>query len=319
MVRALVDQDIKPREILFDVADDRLEFEVGVESDESALIEALADTPVLVTSSRLPVTERVLESAPDLELVAKIGTGLDSVDLVAAADNGVTVVHTPGLNALSVAEHALSLLLAVNRNVFLGQQALEAGKWRDAMPTSRPVAGQTIGIVGFGNVGSRVAGLLDGFNADVLAYDPYVHEIDTQITGAELVSLDRLLTESDAVVVTAELTEETRGMIDEAAFEKLSEDATLVNTARGPIVDQSALVDAIRTGSIAGAGLDVFETEPLPADSPLHEYDEIVVTPHIAASTDRSRRATIEALIELVNAYVREESLPDRFVAADPA
>lgn len=318
MVRALVDQDIKPREILFEVADDRVDFEIGVESDEASLIDALADKEVLITSSRLPVTERVLEFAPELELIAKIGTGLDSLDLEAAAANGVTVVYTPGLNALSVAEHALSLLLTVNRNVLRGQQALENGKWRDAMPTSRPVAQQTIGIVGFGNVGSRVAGLLDGFNAEMLVYDPYVHEINTQVTGAELVSLNHLLTESDAIVVTAELTEETRGMIDEKAFEKMSADATLVNTARGPIVDQSALVEAIRTGSIASAGLDVFETEPLPADSPLHEYDNIVVTPHIGASTNRARRAAIEALTELVNTYVGNELPPDRFVAAVP-
>ncbi len=317
MIQALVDQDIKPRKILFGVVSNNIELEIGVESDETTLIDALLDKEVLITSSRLPVTEKVLESASELELIAKIGTGLDSIDLEAAAENNVTVVYTPGLNALSVAEHALSLLLTVNRNVSLGQQALENGKWRDSMPTSRPVAQQTIGIIGFGNVGSRVAGLLDGFNAEVLVYDPYVHEVDTQITGTELVSLDYLLTESDAIVVTSELTEETQGMINEEAFEKMSTDVTLINTARGPIVDQSALIKAIQNESIAGAGLDVFETEPLPADSPLHEYDNIVVTPHIAASTDRARSAAIETLIGLVNAYVANESLPERFVAVE--
>ncbi|NGM71299.1 D-3-phosphoglycerate dehydrogenase [Natronolimnobius sp. AArcel1] len=317
MVQALVDQDIKPREILFDVANSDVNIEIGVENTETALVDALTNKEVLITSSRLPVTKRVLESASELELIAKIGTGLDSVDLEAAAENDTTVVYTPGLNALSVAEHALSLLLTVNRNVFLGQQALENGNWRDSMPTSRPVTQQTVGIIGFGNVGSRVAGLLDGFNAEVLVYDPYVHEVDTQITGTELVSLDHLLTESDAIIVTAELTEETRGMIGKEAFEKMSPEATIVNTARGPIVDQSALVEAIRNESIAGAGLDVFETEPLPVDSLLHEYANIVVTPHIGASTDRSRRATIETLIGLVNTHTANESVPERFVAVD--
>lgn len=316
-MNGLVDQDIKPRNRLVAGLGDRLNLEVGVESSEDALIDALEGTEILFTTSRLPVTERVLEAATDLELVAKIGTGLDSIDLAAATDHGVSVVYTPGLNALSVAEHAIALLLAVNRNVLLGQQKLEDGGWRDSMPTSQPVAQQTVGIVGFGNIGSRVAGLLSGFQTETIVSDPYVHEIDTQITGAELVSLEELLSTADAVVVTAELTDETRGLIDEDALEMMAEDATLVNTARGPIVDQSALIDAIREGSIAGAGLDVFETEPLPPDSPLHEYDNVVVTPHIAASAVNARRDAIGTLVELAETYLSDEELPDRFVAAE--
>lgn len=316
-MNGLVDQDIKPRDQLSIDLGDRLDLEVGVENNEDALIDALEGTEILFTTSRLPVTERVLEAATDLDLVAKIGTGLDSIDLEAASDHGVTVVYTPGLNAISVAEHAIALLLAVNRNIVLGQQMLEAGGWRDSMPTSQPVAQQTVGIIGFGDIGSRVAGLLSGFQTETIVSDPYVHEIDTQITGAELVSLEELLSTADAVVVTAELTDETRGLIDEDALEMMSEDATLVNTARGPIVDQSALVDAIQEGSIAGAGLDVFETEPLPADSPLHEYDNVIVTPHIAASTITSRRDAIGMLADLTKTYLDEEELPDRFVATD--
>lgn len=319
MISGLVDQDIKPREPLFTDLEERIQLEVGVDSDEGTLADALEDTEILFTTSRLPVTDRVLEAATELELVAKIGTGIDSINLEAAADHGVTVIYTPGLNALAVAEHAIALLLAVNRNVLRGQRTLEAGGWRDKMSMGRPVAQQTVGIVGFGNVGNRVAGLLSGFQTETLAYDPYVHEIDTQTTGAELVSLEELLTSSDAVIVTAELTEETRGLIDADALEKMSADATLVNTARGPIVDQPALVNAVKNGSIAGAGLDVFENEPLPADSPLHEHDDIVVTPHIAATARNARRDIVEMLVDLVTAYVNAEELPDRFVAAHPS
>jgi D-3-phosphoglycerate dehydrogenase / 2-oxoglutarate reductase len=319
MFQGLVDQDIKPSEQLNAGVDNSIDLEFGVESTEDALINALENKEVLFTTSRLPVTKQVLTETTDLQLIAKIGTGLDSIDREAAAANDVTVVYTPGLNARSVAEHALSLLLTVNRNVVLGQRTLEAGGWRDSMPTSQPVTGKTVGIIGFGNVGSRVAGLLSGFDANILTYDPYIHEIDTQITGAKRVSLEKLLTSSDAVIVTAELTEETYGMIDREALELMPENATLVNTARGPIVDQDALIEAIHNEKIAGAGLDVFETEPLPSDSPLHEYGNIVVTPHMGASTIDARQAAIDSLTDLVNTYVNNEELPERFVAARPS
>ncbi|WP_233204036.1 NAD(P)-dependent oxidoreductase [Halegenticoccus soli] len=162
--RALVDQDIQPAERLRERSTNRFDLTFGVDSTEEALIESLEGQSVLFTTSRLPVSERVLRRASSLELVAKVGTGLDSVDLSAAADFGVGVIYTPGFNALSVAEHALALLLTVNRNVVAGRDTLRAGGWRDTMPTSRPVTGTTVGIVGFGDVGRRFAGLLTGFN-----------------------------------------------------------------------------------------------------------------------------------------------------------
>jgi D-3-phosphoglycerate dehydrogenase / 2-oxoglutarate reductase len=315
MIDALVDQDIKPRKRLVAGVGGRFALDFGVEHTESALVQSLDGKRALFTTSRLPVSRHVINQADDLELVAKIGTGLDSIDLGAAADAGVTVVYTPGLNALSVAEHAVSLLLAVNRNIVLGQRTLESGRWRDSMPTSRQIAHGTVGIVGFGNIGRRVASLLGGFNVDLLTYDPYVHEIDTDLTGATVTGFEELLADSDAVIVTAEATDETRGMIDSEALELMSDDATLVNTARGSIVDHEALVDAVQEGTIAGAGLDVFETEPLPADSPLHEFENVVVTPHIGASTLKAREAVIDTLADLALLYFGDGQLPDRFVA----
>ncbi|THE65965.1 D-3-phosphoglycerate dehydrogenase [Salinadaptatus halalkaliphilus] len=318
MLSGLIDQDLKPREPLVADLEGDVQLEVGVEATEAALIDALGGTNVLFTTSRLPVTETVLEAATDLELVAKIGTGIDSIDLDAAAEHDVTVVYTPGLNALAVAEHAVSLLLAVNRNVLRGQRTIEAGGWRDEMPLSRSLTGQTIGIVGFGNVGKRVAGLLDGFHTETLAFDPYVHEIDTQITGTTLLELEELLARADSVVVTAALTDETRGMIDADALESLDDDAVLVNTSRGAIVDQPALLEAIRDGSIGGAGLDAFETEPLPEDSPFRDHDNVVLTPHIAATTREYRHSAVETLAELTTAHIEGSDLPDRFVAVRP-
>lgn len=315
---ALVDQDVKPRDVLERGVGDAIRLDVGVDPTEDALIERLEGVEILFTTSRLPVSRRVLEAADSLRLVAKIGTGLDTIDLDAAADCDVTVVYTPGLNALSVAEHALTLLLSVKRNVLIGKRALEAGKWRDEVPNATPVAGTSVGIVGFGNVGSRLAGLLDGFNVDVYAYDPYIHDIDTQITGATLTDFETVLSEPEAVVITAEHTEETRGMIDADALATMDDDAVLVNTARGPIVDTGALLDALRAGTIGGAGLDVFETEPLPAESSLHEFENVITTPHIAASSVRARSEIIETLVDCAFEFLDGGLPPERFVAVAP-
>ena len=315
---ALVDQDVKPRRVLEHGVGDRIALDIGVEPTEDDLIRRLDGKEILFTTSRLPVSRRVIESVDSLQCVAKIGTGIDTIDLDAAAEEDVMVLYTPGLNALSVAEHTLTLLLTVKRNVILSQQALHDGKWRDQVPNATPVAGTSVGIVGFGNVGSRFAGLLDGFNVNVYAYDPYVHDIDTQVTGVTLTDFKTVLSESDAVVITAEHTPETRGMIDEQALATMDDDAVLVNTARGPIVDTKALIDALAAGTLGGAGLDVFETEPLPADSPIHGFDNVVTTPHIAASSSRARSTIIETLVECVFTFLDEGDIPKRFVAVDP-
>lgn len=316
--RVLVDQDVKPYDVIEREASDALVIESGVEPTEEALIQRLEDVQILITTSRLPVTQQVLAHADSLQLVAKVGTGIDTIDLDAASDNGVTVVYTPGMNALSVAEHALALLLAVKRNVLIGQRAMKSGKWRDQIPNAQSVAGTSVGIVGFGNVGSRLAGLLDGFNADVYAYDPYIHDIDTQVTGTILTDFKTVLSKPKAVVVTAEHTPETRKMIDKRALTMMSDEAVLVNTARGPIVDTEAVIDALKAGTLSGVGLDVFESEPLPANSPLHEFENVVTTPHIAASSIQARSEIIETLMECISLFLNGDALPDRFVAVDP-
>lgn len=316
---ALVDQDVKPKSVLRDGIGDVLDLEIGGSPSEAELIAALDGKQILFTTSRLPLTERVFDEADSLEFVGKLGTGIDTIDLDAAATTDTTVVHTPGMNALSVAEHALTLLLSVKHNVVIGQQMLQAGHWRDEVPNTDPLARESVGIIGFGNVGSRLAGLLDGFNVDVFAYDPYVHDIDTQVTGATLTDLETVLSEPAAVVVTAEHTEETNGMIDADAFAQMRSDSVFVNAARGPIVQTDALVNALENGEIAGAGLDVFETEPLPADSKLHDLSTVVTTPHIAGASIRARTAILETLVECTREYLADEPIPDRFVAARPA
>ena len=317
-IYGLVDQDVKPRDRLLEGIDDHFNLEVGVATTEDSVIEKLRGKQVLFTTSRLPLTADVFEATESLQLVSKIGTGLDNIDLEAAADADIGVLYTPGMNAMSVAEHALSLLLAVNRHIVVGCDALREGLWRDEVPNARPVTETTIGIIGFGNVGRRLAGLLSGFNTDILTYDPYIHEIDTEITGSNLTDLIHLLESSDAVVVTAEHTTETHGMIDSDAFSHMRSSAVLINTARGSIVDQAALIEALANGEIAGAGLDVFEEEPLPMDSPLHEFENVVITPHIAASSVRARSDIIDTLIDCTHRYFAEDAIDERFIAVMP-
>ena len=318
MKRALVDQDVQPFEALEAEIGDRLDLVLGVEATEDALIDALQGKQVLFATSRLPVTGRVLRSADDLELVSKIGTGIDNIDLDAATELGIPVTHTPGLNAASVAEYTVGLAIAVCRDMVPNQETLRAGGWRDEIELSTSVNGKTVGIVGFGRIGSRVAAYFSGFNVELLAYDPYVFDEDTDITGATLTSLEGLLSRSDIVTVNAELTEETRGLVGASELSQMKESAVLVNTARGPVVDESALIDALEAGDIAGAGLDVFETEPLPASSPLHEFDNVVATPHTAATTTESRLKSIKRLADNTKRILDGGMAAERYMAVDP-
>ena len=310
----LADRDVQPAERLRERTKPFLDLTVGGPQEESELIDALQGVDVLFTTSRLTVSERVLEST-DLELVAKIGTGIDNVDLDAAKARGIPVTHTPGLNALSVAEHTVALALAVTHRIPQGQAVLRSGGWRDEVVLGTQFSGKTVGIVGFGNVGRRVASMVTGFDVETLAYDPYVRDIEGEITGTHLTDLDTVLRESDVVCVNAELTDETRGMIGEREFGLMQESAVLVNTARGPIVETDALVEAIRGGSIAGAGLDVFETEPLPANSVLHELDSVVTTPHSAAMLREYKEKAIDTLVEHARTLLEGGSVGSEYMA----
>lgn len=317
MYRGVLDEDIHPRELLLEVVGDRIELDVGIDGDEVSTTERLAGADVAFVTSRIPISRRVVE-ATDLRVVAKIGTGIDNVDLAAASEHGVAVTHTPGINALSVAELGLTLLLATRRHVVAGHRALESGRWRDSVPLGTQLSGTTAGIVGLGNVGRRLASLLRGFDVETFAYDPYVDRIEGQPVHAELTDFETVLSRSDSVVVAAELTGETRGMIDGEALARMDDDAVLVNVSRGPIVDPDALVEALRDGGLGGAGLDVHATEPLPADSPFHDFENVVLTPHVGGSTETARAENARTLGANTLALLDGDPVPERYIAARP-
>jgi len=309
-IEVMVEPDTKPLSAVEGALDERFAVRRGGGPSGTDL----GDAQVVFTTSRLQLSASELSDS-NLRIVAKVGTGINNIDTEAADAEGITVLYTPGMNAISVAEHAIALLLAVNRQVVRGAETLQAGGWRDALETTYPVVGSTVGIIGFGSVGQRVARLLTGFNVRVLVYDPYVDPIATELVDASLTSLEGLLDVVDAVIVTAKLTPETRGMIDADAIERMRDDAVVVNTARGAIIDEAALIEALETGQIRGAALDVFATEPLPPDSALLQMERVVATPHIAATSVTTRTAILERLADLVTAVVEGRSVDRRYVA----
>jgi len=261
------------------------------------------------------VDRDLLERAGELKVVAKHGAGLDNVDVEAATEHGVVVCNTPDVNAPSVAEHAVVLALAVRKRLRVADADVRSGTWDRTKYIAPELAGDTMGLFGCGSIGERVAELADAFGMDVLVFDPYLTEA-TVPDGVELVGASTdLFDRADVVSVHAPLTDETRGAIgtDELA---VFEDGILVNTARGGIVDEDALVAALDDGTLSGAGLDTFESEPPDPDDPLFDFGNVVATPHVAGTTvEAMARMSRGAAGNIRTVY--EGRLPESTVNAD--
>jgi len=258
-------------------------------SDPTAVVEAAQGAAALIVDSTVRITASVLAELDSLQVVGRSGIGVDNIDVAAAEREGIVVVNVPDYCIDEVSTHALALALACLRRLDSYDEAIEGGTWDWAL--GRPIrrlAGSTVGLVSFGAIARRLASKLQGFDLSVVAYDPYVPAYRMADFGVEKVGFEELLAESGIVSIHAPLTDETRGLFDAEAFEAMREDAVLVNTARGPIVEEDALVDALDSGAIDSAGLDVREEEP-PGESPLHGRDDVVLTPHVAWYSEASR------------------------------
>jgi D-3-phosphoglycerate dehydrogenase / 2-oxoglutarate reductase len=258
----------------------------------------LIDGAVAVIADADPFDERVLTSAPQLRIIARCGVGLDAIDLEAAARAGVAVTITPEVNNEAVADHALALILAAVRRLREQDAIVRGGGWRSFETVSWQLHGATVGIVGYGAIGRAVARRLAAFGVELLVHDPFV-------TDVEVTALDELLARSDVVTLHMPLTPETRGIIGARAFARMKPGTVIVNTARGPVIDQDALIDALRSGHLGAAGLDVFEVEP-PTGSPLLELPNVILSPHVGGISDASnlamsRMATASVLDVLQN------------------
>ncbi len=266
---------------VLDVFGDEVEVRHVDGTDRTALLAALADAHAIIVRSATQGDAEALAAAPRLRVVARAGVGLDNVEVPAATANGVLVVNAPTSNIVSAAELAVALMLAAARHIAPANAALKNGEWKRSKYTGIELLDKTVGIVGLGRIGVLVAQRLTAFGMRVIAYDPYVQAGRAAQMGVRLVALDELLTESDFLSVHLPKTSETVGLIGEEQLAKVKPSLVLVNAARGGIVDEQALADAIRDGIVAGAALDVFDEEPLPPDHPLRHLDNVVLTPHV--------------------------------------
>ncbi|MGH9178629.1 MAG: phosphoglycerate dehydrogenase [Acidimicrobiales bacterium] len=259
--------------------------DVQLDLDPPALLQAIPGAAALIIRSATQVTDDVLAAGTDLVVVGRAGIGLDNVDVVAATRRGVMVVNAPESNVLSAAEHTIALLLAQSRCIPQANAALKQGRWERSRWEGVELHGKTLGVVGLGRIGTLVAQRANAFGMHLIAYDPFVSSERARQLGIELVeSLEALVGRADFLTLHVSKTKETMGLVDRDLLAKAKPGLRIVNTARGGIVDEEALAEALRDGTVASAGLDVFATEPT-TESPLFGLDQVVVTPHLGAST----------------------------------
>ena len=274
-----------------------------VTPNAAELPSALADADALVIRSATKATAALLEKAPKLRVVGRAGVGVDNVDMDAATKRGVLVMNTPGGNAVSVAEHTIALMIGLARAVPQANASIQAGKWEKSAFSGTEMRGKTLGLVGLGRVGTEVARRARGLEMKVVAYDPFVTPAAAREVEVELLPLEEVLRQSDVVSLHTSLSGSTEKMINAAAIAKMKKGARLINCARGELIDEPALAEALRAGQLAGAAVDTFATEP-PKNSPLIGLPNLIATPHIAGSTAEAQEEVGIAIALQVRDYL---------------
>lgn len=255
------------------------------DSTSPQFADALARSDALVVRSATKVTRELIEMATQLRAIGRAGVGVDNVDIPAATERGIAVFNAPGGNTIAAAELTMALLISVARKIPAAEASLRAGNWDRASFKGVELCGKTLGLIGAGRIGGEVAIRCQAFGMPVIVYDPYLTDERADELGVQLLGLEDVLDHGDFISIHVPLTEETRGICGSSALERMKSTAFVVNASRGEVVDEEALAEALRTGGIAGAALDVYQTEPLPLDSPLREAPNLVLTPHLGAST----------------------------------
>lgn len=260
------------------------EVDVKLKLSEDEICEIIPQYHAVVVRSQTKITEKILEEAKQLKVVGRAGVGIDNIDVETATLKGIVVVNTPDGNTISAAEHTMAMMLALARHIPQADQSLREGKWNRSQFVGVELRNKTLGVIGFGKIGSEVGKRSQAFGMKILVYDPYVNQEVAERAGVKAVSLDTLLQESDFITVHMPLTSETKHLLCAQQFAKMKEGVRILNVARGGIIDEAALYEAIMNKKVAGAALDVYEQEPQTA-SPLFELPEVIVTPHLGAST----------------------------------
>ena len=268
------------------------------------LCEALSGCAGLVVRSETKVTAELMDSAVKLRVVGRAGVGVDNIDVPAATARGIVVMNAPDGNTITTAEHTLALLIALARRVPQANTSLKSGKWDRKRFIGVELQGKTLGIIGLGRIGRVVSSRARAFGMNIIAYDPFIAPEQARDLEIELASLDEVFARADFLTVHTPSTSETRGLIDKNAFARMKKGVRIINCARGELVDEQALYDAIKSGKVAGAALDVFAVEPPPADSALLALDEVIATPHLGASTAEAQEGVAFTVAEQMRDYL---------------
>lgn len=271
---------------------------------EEEFLKRVADVDAIVVRSATKITRRVMEAAPRLKAVGRAGVGVDNVDVEAATERGIVVMNTPGGNTISTAELTFSMIMALARRIPQAHMSMKAGEWDRKSFDGTELSGKALGICGMGRIGGQVARRAIAFGMRVLAYDPYLSLSRARALQVELAEIDEVIERSDFITVHMPLTDETRGMISAAQIARMKDGVYLVNCARGGIINETDLVAGIKSGKVAGAALDVYETEPLPKDSPLRGLPQLVMTPHLGASTKEAQESVGVEVAESITDYL---------------
>ncbi len=283
-----------------------LDVKTGLAPEE--LKEIIGQYDALAIRSATKVTKEILDAATNLKVIARAGIGLDNVDIDEATKKGVAVMNTPGGNTVTTAEHAIAMMMSLTRNIPRATQSMKENKWEKKLLQGREIRGKVFGVIGFGNIGSIAAGLAKGLKMNVIVYDPYISSEHIEKEGFEFAELDQLFERSDYITIHVPKMDSTIDLLNAEAFSKMKDGVMVMNCARGGIVNESDLYDAIQSGKVAGAALDVFATEP-PGDHPLLSLDQVIATPHLGASTKEAQTNVAVAAANQIIAYLLNDTV----------
>lgn len=303
-MKVLVSDPISPRGIeILKKAGLEVDVKAGLKPGE--LKKEIGKYDALIVRSETKVTSEIIEHATNLKVIGRAGSGLDNVDKIAATKRGIVVMNTPGGNTITTAEHTVALLFSMARQIPQATACMKQGKWEKKKFKGVELYNKTLGIIGLGNIGSHVAKIAQGIGMNILAYDPYLSEEKAKTLGVKVVSLDDLIKNADFITIHTPGTNETKHLINAEKIAMMRDGVGIINAARGGIIDEKALYDAIKSGKVGAVALDVFENEPADlSNCPLLELDNVVCTPHLGASTEEAQENVATAIAEQIVDYL---------------
>jgi D-3-phosphoglycerate dehydrogenase len=306
-MKVLVSDNLSPKGVeILKKAGIEVDVKTGLKPEE--LKACIGEYSGLIIRSATKVTSEIIEAAKNLKVIGRAGSGLDNVDKNASSKKGIVVMNTPGGNTVTTAEHSIALIFAVARLVPQATYSMKSGKWEKKKFMGVELYNKTLGIIGLGNIGSQVAKKARGLEMNIIAYDPFLSEDMANTMGIRKVSLDELFAASDFITVHAPLTSETKDLICSKTIDKMKDGVRIINCARGGIINEKNLYDALKCGKVAGAALDVFEKEP-PGDNPLIGLDNLICTPHLGASTEEAQENVAVAIAEQISEYLKHGTI----------